>query len=297
MELFNNEIKVQQGEEFPIDRLISQSDFEYIPFIVSSERQNPMIAITVASTKFEKNERYVKTWWLDLVQGDGFDQTPLPRFFQTVPQPLFTDSEGNSIDKTENMALTLPIDDEPMECLYYYTKASDSVDPTVGHKPYYYVYFTEDDPNTPRDDYEFRIRMQFRSEDTAEWGSQNYMYQITLVDTIPMANYVQTAYETYPDLDWPEWASRDDPDWDKPVQAPGESTEDYNARVEASWVIFRNNWILANINELFWFIKNRLPKWFQPDIDVDSPAGKIGIPQSIMPPTKVQVDNNLRKLI
>lgn len=283
---YENELEVQQGEDFPLDRLISQSNEEYIPFIVSSERQNPMITITVASTKFEKNERYVATWWLDLLQGDE----PLPRFYQTVVQPI-----GEYDDETP---ITRPDGDEPMECLYQYTLVSEEIDEELGHKPYHYVYFTVEDPNTPQYDYEFRVRMQFRSEDTSRWGSQNYLYQITLVDTISMADYIQEAYEAYPNLQWKEWITTDDPDWEEPIrEEEGESEEDYLARVAEEWRIFRNAWIMDNVAELYTFIKNRLPNWFQVDIDVDSPAGWIGIPQVIMQPTKLQVNNNLRKLI
>ena len=55
MYTLGNEMFVQQGEDFPLDRLVSASETEYIPYIVSSERQNPMIAVTVASTKFRDN--------------------------------------------------------------------------------------------------------------------------------------------------------------------------------------------------------------------------------------------------
>ena len=81
MEMYGNEIKVQQGEDFNLDILLSASQTEYIPFIISSQRNNPFFVITVASTKYEKNLRYVKSWWNDI----SSDST-IPRFFQTVPQ-------------------------------------------------------------------------------------------------------------------------------------------------------------------------------------------------------------------
>jgi|LGOV01.1.fsa_nt_gb hypothetical protein len=298
---YGNEREVQQGEEWNLDILVSQSEEEYIPFIVSSERENPMWAITVASTKFEKNERYVATWWLDLLQGDGptyeadeqgdLQNTGLPRFYQTVPD---TTTFGEVADNTP---LTRPAGDEPMAVLYQYTKASDAIDETLGHKPYYYIYFPVDDPENPVHGYECRIRMQFKSTETAEWGSQNYSYQITLVDTIEMGDYVQDAYETYPDLNWKEWVDTSDPDWVQPEQEPGESTDDYNIRVAEAWRVFRNEWIIENIVELYNFIKLRIPTWFQLDIDVDAPVGQIDIPQVILPPTKLRVNNNIRRLI
>lgn len=300
MLLFGDEREVQQGEAWNLDILISQSSIEYVPFIVSSKRVNPMLAITVASTKYEKNERYVATWWQDLSNGEGFgDNTnpiPLPRFYQTVPADLGIIAAGQPLTRPANLD-TEDGFDPPMYALYRYMKAEDTVDVALGHRPYYYVYFAEEDPNTPRHDYDFRVRMQFESTETAEWGSQNYMYQITLVDTVPMAEYIDLAHEAYPNLQWMKWVTQDDPRWIKPVQNPGESSEEYNARVEASWKTFKYNWISDNVNVLFPFIKNRIPTWFQPDIDIDAPVGYIDIPQVILAPTKLQVNNNLRRII
>lgn len=269
MLVFGNEREIQQGEDWNLDILISQSGIEYIPFIISSERHNPMFALTVASTKYEKNARYVMTWW------DNLNASSLPRFYQTTPFRLSKEyAPGETIIRPDGHA--------PMEALYQYTLTSEKVDPVLGHKPYHYVYFTEDAPNDPKDGYECRLIKQIRSEVTSQWGSQNYMYQITLVDTISMADYINQAYESYPNLAWPKWVTRDDPAWDGN---------------EATWVDFRNNWIMSNVKELFNFIKNRIPAWFQSDIDWDSPAGYISTPQVILPPTKLQVNNNLRQII
>ena len=51
METFGNEIKVQQGEDFNIDILLSSNQIEYIPYIISNERKNPFFVVTVASTR------------------------------------------------------------------------------------------------------------------------------------------------------------------------------------------------------------------------------------------------------
>ena len=97
MESFGNERSVQQGEDWNLDLLLSASDREYIPFIISSKRQNPYFAVTVASTKFEKNLRYVKTWW-----NSVDNQLKIPRFYQTVPEYF---GEVNDIDSSKIMDL------------------------------------------------------------------------------------------------------------------------------------------------------------------------------------------------
>lgn len=269
MQVFGNERIVQQGEEWNLDILVSQSNADYVPFIVSSERRQgsrvPMWAITVASTKYEKNERYVATWWLDLLSGTG--EEPLPLFYQTVPQDL---------GERSTHLMALPSGDAPMEMLYRYT--------IVG-KPeeVHYVYFDEIDGEVVRhDDYECRIRMQFKSSETANWGSQNYMYQITLVDTVSMPKCIELAKEHYPNLQWPKWVTEEE--W----LASG---------TELTWENYKEMWLIDNQKELYEFIKNRIPDWFQPDIDADAKAGYIDNPQVILPPTKLQVNNNLRRII
>lgn len=288
---FENQRQVQQGEEWNLDILLSQSSEEYIPFIVSSQRKNPMFAITVASTKYEKNYRYVATWWQDLS-----DNKLLPKFYQTVPEYIGEISSNSSISRPINSSMSDGID-PPMYALYQFTKSEDAIDATLGHKPYYYVYFSEDEPNTPKYDYECRIRMQFRSEITSQWGSQNYQYQITLVDTISMADYINLAHDTYPNLNWPFWPDRNSTEWVKPKRLNTETSEEYNNRIELSWVEFRNSQIMVYVGELFKFIKTNIPDWFQTDIDADAPVGYIDVPQVILAPTKLQVNNNLRTII
>ena len=79
METYFDDITVQQGEDFNMDILVSASNLEYIPFLVTSERPNPHFVVTVASTKYEKNMRYVDSWWNDPVK-----QAQLPLFWQQI---------------------------------------------------------------------------------------------------------------------------------------------------------------------------------------------------------------------
>lgn len=281
MLVFGLEREVQQGEEWTIDILLSQSDNEYIPFIVSSDRPSPMWAITVASTKYEKNERYVMTWWLPV--GN------LPKFKQTTVFDLGEQPTGYPVKLPEGHA--------PMDCLYRYTQSGDEIDNKLGHKPYHYIYFTEISEQG-KTDYECRIIQSFTSEETAQWGSQNYMYQITLVDTVPMTNMIKDAHTAYPDLPWRYWPDPETvEDWDEPEQELDESEGDFIDRWWTSWQDYLDSWIMNNQAELYTFIKDRVPNWFQSDIDIDAPVGWIGAPQVILPPTKLQVNNNLRRII
>ena len=261
MESFENERQVQQGEDWNLDLLISSNNKEYIPFIVSSQRPNPFFVVTVASTKFEKNLRYVKSWWNDVLGMTNFDK-PFPTFYQTSPQyygevasvsalPLIPSTDPNNATYGDSATTRL---------LYQYTLSTDKIDTSLGHKQYHYFYFDykEDGSVNERVDYyECHLRFNFLSRDTAEWNGQNYMYQITLVSGQLMADRLNEIYLAHNSpADWPNTTEKQ-----------------------------------------YYYVKVEWPNELQPDIDVDSPLGYIETPEPVLAPTRLEVFNNLRKLI
>lgn len=261
MESFGNERQVQQGEDWNLDLLLSASSEEYIPYIISNQRKNPYFVVTIASTKYEKNARYVKSFWNSVDNPSG--NTPaIPRFYQTVPEfygyidsidELPTAPVNNGTNATYEEYL-----DNSHRLLYQYCLNSDEIDEEVGHKPYYYFYFEYNNGVATRIDYyDCTLRFNFPSSVTAEWGGQNYMYQITLVSGDTMASKLNAIYILK----------------GKPEDWPSTTEAQYN------------------------YVKVRWPEEFQPDIDADSPLGTIETPEPILVPTKLEVFNNLRKLI
>lgn len=285
MESFGNERSVQQGEDWNLDLLLSASDKEYIPFIISSERKNPYFAITVASTKFEKNLRYVKTWW-----NSVDSQLKIPRFYSTAPidcnELTYVDPDADELVMNE-----LPTspgegifeeftigDTSDTRYLYRYTRADEEIDYELGHKPYHYFYFEYDENNlvTRIDNYECNLVQNFLSRDTKEWKSQNYLYQITLVSGYLMYEVLNEIY--------------------KDKLNAGFNLEDYPKDIDKTWestINTRQDLISAR----FKYIKTRWPSEFQSDIDEDSPLGYIEVPEPILRPTKLEVFNNLKTLI
>lgn len=268
MESFINARKIQQGEDWSLDITLSQSSKEYIPFIIG-KRENPHFVVTVASTKFEKNNRYVESWWLPV---------NVPMFEQTVPQYLgiLATAPTSLAAINEDFGWS----DEPFDRLYQYRLTADGDD-----GPYYYVYFDEDYVAH----YDYKCRLTFnlstyadnsRQIGTSNWSSQQYMYQITLVSGEEMVDTIMAAKRAYPELDWRT-------DW--PVQGDDESDADYRIRMI--------QYLNTTQEDIFNFIKKRKPDYFQPDIDWDSPLGQIWVPQPILPPTELTVNNNLRTII
>ena len=226
-----------------------------------------------------KNLRYVKSWW------NSVSELHIPTFYQTVPQYV------GEVDNDENLSLTkygavasLTVtnslteqqeeDEDPAtvtvytetyatRLLYQYVLKDEEIDITLGHKPYHYIYILYDsithNPTelSDKDSYQCTIRFNFPSSETEKWGSQNYMYQITLVSGILMHTRLDQIFAAHEN---PE----DEPDTDA-------------ARYE--------------------YVKVQWPTEFQPDIDVDSPLGYIETPEPILQPTKLYVYNNLRTII
>lgn len=274
METFGNDIEIQQGENFNMDVLLSASNLEYIPYIISSERKNPFFVITVASTKYEKNMRYVHSWWNDVING----LHPIQTFYQTTPinlgelaeAPIIANFEGN-IDDWEH----------GIRYLYQYTLENEDIDEKLGHKPYHYVYvdYSSGISVVHNDDYECKIIQNFSSDITRLWGAQNYMYQITLLDGKTNKEVILATYEKY---------GSDYPDFPIPRKPNGEL---YSA--DEQWGDSEQEYIKSAYN----YIKRQWPNLLQPDIDADSPLYYIDSPETIVSPSKLTVNNNLRQMI
>ena len=273
METFNNDIEIQQGENFNMDVLLSASNLEYIPFIISSQRKNPFFVITIASTKYEKNMRYVHSWWNDIVNGEH----PIPTFYQTTPIDL-----GELVAAPITPEFAVQDDNEHgIRYLYQYTLESEAIDEKVGHKPYHYIYvdYSTGISVIHNDDYECKIIQNFSSDITRLWSAQNYMYQITLLDGKTNKEVILATYEkyglTHPDFPIPRKPNGElysaDEQW-------GESEQEY-------------------IKSAYSYIKRQWPNLLQPDIDADSPLYYINSPETIISPSKLTVNNNLRQMI
>lgn len=283
MQSYENERVIQQGEDWNIDILLSQSVQDYIPYIVSSEREHPHFVLTVASTKFEKNHRYVESWWQEIPDSQ-------PRFKQTVPFFVgdFT-ADPTSFEDLINKATAYDdkigpdvADDTAYERLYQYT---------VKGSEFKYCYTTDGTDIVLG--YELRMRFNILSHipgleglqgGTANWNSQEYMYQITLVSGQLMEDTLISLITStkYSNLNWRS---------DLPKKSDYATIEEYIAALKE---MLKNELVRK---DLFNFVKQHIPDFFQKDIDWNSNLGQIWSPIPILKPTRLRVDSNLRVLI
>lgn len=281
MQSYENERVIQQGEDWNIDVKLSQSVQEYIPYIVSKEREHPHFVLTVASTKFEKNHRYVESWWQEIPDSQ-------PRFKQTTPffvGVLAADptSFSDLIAKADSLIKTDLSNDEAYERLYQYKLNND------GEFKYCY---TTDGTNIVIG-YELRMRFNILSHipglqglqgGTANWNSQEYMYQITLVSGQLMEDTLISLITStkYSNLNWRS---------DLPKKSDYATTGEYETALKE---MLKNELVRKDI---FNFVKQHIPDFFQKDIDWNSNLGQIWSPIPILKPTRLRVDSNLRVLI
>jgi hypothetical protein len=284
MQTYENERVIQQGEDWNLDIKLSQSISEYIPYIVSSQREHPHFVLTVASTKFEKNHRYVESWWQEIPDTQ-------PRFKQTIPFYVgeFED-HPTSFDNLKALAKAYDnIDissDKAYERLYQYT---------LKDNPNEFEYCYKDNDGALKLGYELYVRFNILSYlpnykgikgGTSQWNAQEYMYSITLVSGQLMSDTIAEAIDNYATLNWR-------------IDLP--KRKDYPSD-DAGYELFRNAVaeILKNETikeDVFNFIKLHIPDFFQKDIDWNSNLGRIWSPIPILKPTKLKVDSNLRVLI
>lgn len=279
MQTYENERVIQQGEDWNLDIKLSQSVAEYIPYIVSSQREHPHFVLTVASTKFEKNHRYVESWWQEIPDSQ-------PRFYETVPFYVgdFTYEPLEFLD----LRLKMPAikDDPPMYRLYQYTVNGGEIQ---------YCYRSTDTGNMNgalvKDGYDIYVRFNILSHlpgykgikgGTSQWNAQEYMYSITLVSGQLMVDTIIEAIDNYPNLNWRT---------DMLKRIEFDTYENYRAYMVT---LLENE---AIKEDLFNFIKLHIPTFFQEDIDWNSNLGRIWSPIPILKPTKLKVDSNLRVLI
>ena len=286
MQSYENERVIQQGEDWNLDIKLSQSVEEYIPYVISSERENPHFVLTVASTKFEKNHRYVESWWQEIPDTQ-------PRFYETTPFYVgnFTYEPTCFKDlRLNNSDIRL---DPPMYRLYQYTVNNGEIKYCYRKDEFDVDQFGNGDGNLGKDGFDVYVRFNILSHipgldglqgGTANWNSQEYMYQITLVSGQLMEDTLISLITStkYAKLNWRS---------DLPKKSDYTTTEKYIAALKE---MLKNELIKKDI---FYFVKEHIPDFFQKDIDWNSKLGQIWSPIPILKPTRLRVDSNLRVLI
>ncbi len=182
----NNDISIYYGETAAIDFKISQRSDYYVPFLVSSARVNPMVCITIGSTRRETKNTVTKQLWLELDN--------IPKFTQTVVTDL-GQIDNTSLTTTELLKAHLAT---LMEAgiMYQFTLKSE-VD--AGNSQLHFAYESDTDV-VEIDEYDFTVIMAIDDTITLDMTNTDYLYQIELMDTEPMTQHIINFFTANPVL-------------------------------------------------------------------------------------------------
>lgn len=273
MQTYENKRVIQQGEDWNLNLLLSQSASEYIPGVLSKNLDNPHFVLTVASAKFDKKDKHVESWWQEIT---------VPRFNQTTPYYVGEFSSKPTFEMLKAAASAIANDDA-YERLYQYTMTNDN--------EFKYCYLTDKVNGTIEYDYELRICFNVLSHvpgikdiGTSNWTSQEYLYQVTLVSGQLMIDTLIEAIDAYRTINWNSNMPKIDDEKYPTLLSYKDALEKY---LESN----------QNRIDLFNKIKQNVPDFFQTDITWDSALGRIWSPVPIVKPTPIVVNSNLRKII
>lgn len=184
MQVRNNELIVTRGETFTLSKLIENRDGS--PYIISSRLNNPYWRITIASSHYEQNDRYVLNKWLELKN--------LPRFEITQPVNIRSLRPDFAIfDMT-----TLPSGYEGDETSGYANRAifyGKDYDGVIKYKYWEYINNEIGDFSGRWVDYKCPIITTFDTEITSQWIGESYVYNILLVDGASTSDYLHNIAE------------------------------------------------------------------------------------------------------
>ena len=186
MRMNGNEITIQRGESFVIDRLIVNTDGS--PYIIPEGIYDPKLVLRISNSKYQVDNRYVKEYVVtDLKRFESETFINIKDILDSSSSngdPMYPDGFDNI---TELGSANYPgvFEGQYVAAGYYkgeltYFTPGEEVFYDVdedGHK--HYKYWPDYD-SEGWVDYEFRFIMAFPSSDTMDWVPQTYYWSLTI---------------------------------------------------------------------------------------------------------------------
>lgn len=184
MRIYADRIQVERGEAWTYDVYFQNRDGS--PYIVSSEMQNPQILVTVASSKYTQNGRYIANFWNDVAQA-------YPRFYSTEPT-VIVDTQATSISSLKapsEYGVVIP------EGQTYGTFSVYAWTDNDGETHYLQWYWDKVTLWQYRE-YSFHFVQHFPTDITNDWIEQSYVFGIKLVGGVENPDYDPNNLESRP---------------------------------------------------------------------------------------------------
>lgn len=167
MQVFNNEIHMQQGEQITLTFNLRTKDGS--PYIVSSELKNPYYLLTIVSAHLAQQDRYVLNRWCKIASPND---TPVA-FYCTKPVETtdITNIPNGLSEAVQQEVASLASKGVTYDnyAVYAYT----SNDKTK--------YYRWDSTSVKAIEYENILSVTFMPETTNEWTGRDFTYGIILV--------------------------------------------------------------------------------------------------------------------
>lgn len=233
MKSYNNELIIHRGETFTIDKTIQNKDGS--PYIISSELENPFFVITVTSTRYQQEGRYMHVKWLDL--------SAFPRFKATQAidlKSLKTEKNGvnshypNGFDDIKGLS---EYTDPDTGLIYPNLVAWGFIeDKFVGYEVGDALFFVENEDGTINykywdngwKGYKCSIITAYGQETTLKWVEQSYVYSINLAAGNTTLEYLRELCNIN-NIDYLE-TNNELQLYNKLIEANVELSEDFNAQ-------------------------------------------------------------------
>ena len=162
MRVYADRIQVERGEEWTYDVYFQNRDGS--PYIVSNQLTNPYILVTIASSKYTQNGRYIANFWNSVTEA-------YHTFYCTQPIEL----SGATLPTPENgLSREIQLDIHAKNQTYSTYAVYKWVD-SNGVAQYKYW------NGTAYEDYDFHFVMTFPTDITNQWIEQNYVFGVKLV--------------------------------------------------------------------------------------------------------------------
>ena len=170
MRVYADRIQVERGEEWTYDVYFQNRDGS--PYIVSNQLTNPYILVTIASSKYTQNGRYIANFWNNVTEA-------YHTFYCTQPIEL----TGSTMPTPENgLSREIKLDIQAKNQTYSTYAVYKWVDPNGVAQ---YKYWN----GTAYEDYDFHFVMTFPTDITNQWIEQNYVFGVKLVAGTANADY------------------------------------------------------------------------------------------------------------
>lgn len=163
MQVFNNEIHMQQGEQITLTFNLRTKDGS--PYIVSSELNNPYYVITIASTHLAQQDRYVLNRWCKI---EKITNTPTTFYCtKSIPVSDITNIPNGLPETIRNDIISLANKGITYDNYAIYS--------------YNGKYYRWDSDVEKAIEYENILSVTFLPSTTNEWTGRDFVYGIILV--------------------------------------------------------------------------------------------------------------------